>query len=199
MNSSWLDRPWFFPVAVGSALVGHAFDLMGTYQYQPHFEHEANPLYVALQPYGFRLTWPLVIAAKLVVWLVGAVGLALFLRRRRAAYPPPPATFREFLTGYFYGRPLTWAESFYKFPRSLGPAVWATLALFCLSGPLYLYFGYGNLAARYRWWHPGGFQVGRYWFDWGFVAWAVVAIPAFGWLLWRDYRAGNPRPAAGVE
>lgn len=197
MPRSWFDRPWFAPAAIAASFAGNAFDLWGTYLHQPRFEHEANPLVVALEPYGYRPTWGPVIAAKLALWLAGSVGLVQFLRRRRGYYPDPPANFREFLTHTFYGRKLGWAESFVKAPRSIGPAVWATLAMLCLSGPYFAYLGYGNLAAERGWWRPGGFAAGRYWFDWGQVAWLAALFPGFAWLLWRDFRAGPARPASG--
>src|ERR1700730_2907070 len=94
MRRSWFDRPWFFPVVVTSFVAGNAFDLFGTYVYQPHFEHEANPLYITLQPYGLRLNWPMVIVGKALICVVAAYGLSLFLKSRRRFYPERPSTFR---------------------------------------------------------------------------------------------------------
>ena len=128
MRGSWFDRPWFYPAAIASFVAGNAFDLVGTYVYQPHFEHESNPIYLTLQPYGLRLSWPMVIAGKAIVCLLCAYGLHLFLILRRRYYPQHRGTFRELITHFIYGRPLVWIESCFKLPRSLAPSAYLPIS-----------------------------------------------------------------------
>lgn len=192
MQRSWFDRPWFFPAVMAVFIAGNAFDLIGTYIYQPDFEFEANPLYLLLKPYGLRLNWPGVIAGKVAVCMLCGLGLAWFLGRRRRYYPRWPASFREFFTHYFYGRPLGWVESCFKLPWSLVPSLLAVAPVLALAGPYYAYLGYQNLASKYGWWQPGGFWYGRFWWDYGFFIGFAFAMASFCWLLWQDFRAGTP-------
>jgi hypothetical protein len=189
MRGSWLDRSWFFPVVIASLVAGHAFDLLGTYLYQPDFAHESNHLYTLLKPYGLRLNWPLVIAGKAVFCGLWALGLALFLKRRRQYYPKRPATFRVLMTQFFYGRPLGWFENFFKLPRSWTPGLLGISVIVCLGGPYYAYLGYANLASKYDWWRLGGFWYGRFWWDHGLFIALALDIALFCWLLWRDFQA----------
>jgi hypothetical protein len=191
MRGSWFDRPWFFPAMIASLVAGNAFDLFGTYVSQPNFEQEANPFYVLLKPYGLRLNWPAVIAGKVIFCGLCALGLALFLGRRRRYYPERPASFRVLMTQFFYGRPLSWFETCYKWPRSLVPSLLAAAPLVGLAGPYYAYLGYGNLASKYGWWQLGGFWYGRFWWDYGLFVFFPIAITLFCWLLWRDFHAGD--------
>jgi hypothetical protein len=200
MRRSWFDHPWFFPAVIASYAAGNAFDLFGTYLNQPNFEYEANHLYVLLKPYGLRLNWPAVIAGKAIICGLCALGLALFLGRRRRYYPERPATFRELITHFFYGRPLGWIESCYKWPRSLTPSLLAIAAVVCLAGPYYAYLGYGNLASKYGWWQLGGFWSGRFWWDYGLFVFYPIAIAGFFRLLWLDFREKQaPGPIPPVE
>jgi hypothetical protein len=188
MRDSWFSRSLFYPAVLSSFVAGNAIDLVGTYVYQPHFEHEANHLYVLLQPYGLRLTWPMVITGKVIVCLACAGGLRLFLIRRRRYYPEQSATFREFLTTFIFGRPLGWIESCFKLPRSLEPSFVAVAAVWSFGGPYFAYLGYGNLASHYGWWQLGGFWAGRFWVDWSTIIWLVIAIAIICWQLWRDFQ-----------
>jgi hypothetical protein len=169
-------------------VAGHALDLIGTRIAQPQFEHEGNPIYLTLRPYGLRLNWPLVIACKATLCLVAAVGLRAFLVRRRRYYPERVDSVRELVTSFIYGRPLSWLETLYKLPRSVTPSVLTVLAWCALSGPYYAYVGYDNVASLYGWPQLGGFWVGRYWIDWGGLVWMAVLVPWFCWQLWRDFR-----------
>jgi len=198
MQPSWLDRPWFYPIVVATFILGNAFDLFGTYIYQPDFEYEVNPLYVALKPYGLRLNWPLVIAGKILICALAAAGLFLFLRLRRRYYPAQPTTFRAFATHFLYGRPLAWTECNYRLPYSATPAVLTLLAIWCLSGPYLAYLGYGNLASKYGWWQLPGFSVGPYWVEWILIIWVPLSFAFLFWLLWDDVQRWsiglNPPP-----
>ena len=189
MAGSWFDRPWFFPTVIAALIVGGAFDLFGTFIYQPDFEHEANPISLTLRPYGLRLNWPMVIVGKALVCIVCACGLRLFLKRRRHYYPPHGGNFRESITYFFYGRSLGWFESLYRWPRSLTPAALSILAIWSLGGPYFTYLGYGNLASKYGWWQLGGIWVGRYWIDWSLPLWLSVECSFLFWQLWRDFQA----------
>ena len=188
MNGSYFDRPWFYPAAIAILVAGHAFDLFGTYVYQPHFEHEVNPIYLTLRPYGLTLNWPMVLTGKTLICLLSAWGLYLFLRRQRLYYPRYPATFRELITHFIYGRPLGWIESGFRLPRSVVPTVLTLLAAEALSGPYLAYLGYGNLASKYGWWQPGGFWAGRYWIDWAVLIWVPLVFSGLGSQLWRDFQ-----------
>ncbi len=189
MRGSWFDRSWFFPAVIASFVAGNAFDLFGTYLYQPDFEHESNPLYILLKPYGLKLNWPAVIAGKAGVCVICALGLALFLERRRRYYPERPATFRELMTHFFYGRPLGWIESCFKLPRTWTPTLLVIAPIASLGGPYYAYLGYGNLASKYGWWQLGGFWSGRFWWDYGLFVFLTIVIIGFVWLLWQDFQA----------
>jgi hypothetical protein len=191
MRRSWFDRPWFFPVVMASLVAGNAFDLFGTYVYQPDFEQEANHLYTLLKPYGLRLNWPMVIAGKAIFCGLCGLGLALFLKRRRRYYPERPATFRVLMTQFFYGRPLGWIESFFKLPKSWLPGLLGVSVVVSLTGPYYAYLGYANLASEYGWWRLGGFWYGRFWWDYGIFIALTLATATFCWLLWRDFQAGD--------
>jgi hypothetical protein len=126
----------FFPLVVASLVAGNAFDLIGTYVYQPHFQHENNPIHTLLRRHGYSPGWAAVIAAKLGVCIVFAIGLRQFLRKRRDYYRSPPASFREFITQFFYGRPLGWLQTCYRIPRFL-PTLLFCFAMMSLAGPYY--------------------------------------------------------------
>jgi hypothetical protein len=130
----------------------------------------------------------MVITGKVIVCLLWASGLRLFLSRRRRYYPRHPATFRELIAHFFYGRPLGWIESWYKLPRSVAPSAMTLGAVLSLGGPYFAYLGYQNLAAKYGWWQLGGIWAGRYWLDWGLVVWMSLAIIWFCWQLWPDFQ-----------
>jgi hypothetical protein len=187
MSNSWLSRPLFFPVVVASLLAGNAIDLIGTYVHQPEFQHEGNVIYGLLKSRGYSPGWPVVIAAKSAVCVIGAIGLHRFLRKRRTYYRHPSATFREFITQVFYGRPLTWFETFYRIPRFV-PTVLGCFAVFSVGGPYFAYLGYENLAGEYGWPTLGGFWIGSLWIDYGVIIWVFSAITWLVWDMWRDYR-----------
>ncbi len=188
-KSSLLSRPAFLPVAVGVLILGNMLDLIGTYIVQPHFENEANLTYNALKAHGIYLGWSGAILGKIFVCLVGAWALRLFLIRRRAYYPAGSADFREFITQLFWGRPLSWAETFYRWPRSWRPTFLTLGALFCLAGPYYAYLGYENLAVTYGWWYAPWFNVGRLELDMLLVVFLPALLVWLCWLLWEDYRS----------
>jgi len=188
MRTSWLDRPWFYPIVVASFILGNAIDLFGTYLHQPNFEHEANWLYVTLKPYGLRLNWLLVIAGKTLICVLAPAGLLLFLRLRRRYYPAQRTTFRAFATHFLYGRPLGWTECNDRLPHSATPAVLTLLAIWCLGGPYLAYLGYGNLASKYGWRQLPGFSIGPYWIEWILIIWVPLSIAFLFWLLWDDFQ-----------
>src|SRR5262245_19873290 len=142
-STSWLDRRFFFPVVAIVLFFGHAFDLVGTYVYQPKFEHEVNPIYLSLKPYGLTLNWPMVIAGKAIFFVLTVVGLWVFLRRRRRYYPSEASTFREMFSYFLYGRSISWIEMLYRWPYSLTPTLLFVLASMSFAGPYYACLGYG--------------------------------------------------------
>jgi len=175
----------FFPIVVVSLVAGNAFDLIGTYVHQRDLQHEGNPIYSFLRRHGYSPGWPEVITAKLGVCVICAIGLRQFLRRRRDYYRPPPAPFREFITHFYYGRPLGWFQTFYRLPRFL-PTLLGFFAILSVAGPYYAFLGYDNLAAEYGWPSLGGFWVGSLWVDYGVVIWAIFAFAWLCWEMWRD-------------
>ncbi|MBI5801877.1 MAG: hypothetical protein HZA92_14295 [Verrucomicrobia bacterium] len=184
----------FFSLVVVSLVAGNTFDLVGTFVYQPDFQHEANFIYVFLKRHGYSPGWPEVIAAKLGVCVIFVIGLHQFLRRRRDYYCPSPVTFREFITQFFYGRPMTWFQTFYSIPRFL-PTLLCCAVVCSLGGPYYAYCGYDNLAAEYGWRILGGFWVGWLWIDYAVWNWALLAFAWLCWEMWRDYQDDFPGDA----
>lgn len=187
MRRSLLSRPMFFPIVVASFVAGNALDLIGTYVHQPDFQSEANLIYSFLKGHGYSPGWPEVITAKLVMCVICATGLRQFLRRRRDFYCSPAATFREFITHFFYGRTLLWLQTLYRIPRFL-PTLLGLFAVWSVGGPYYAYLGYDNLAAEYGWRSLGGNWVGSVWIDHGLILWAILGSVWLCWDLWRDYR-----------
>jgi len=187
MRHSWLSRSKFFPIAVASLVGGSALDLIGTYVYQPDFQYENNPIYAFLRQHGYSPGWPEVIAAKLGVCVIFAIGLRQFLRKRRDYYRPRPSSFREFTTHFFFGRPLPWLQTFYRIPRFL-PTLIYFVAVCSLSGPYCAFLGYDNLAGKYGWRSLGGFWLGSTWIHYGVIIWAVLASAWLCWDMWRDYQ-----------
>ncbi len=192
-RSCWLTWPPFFLFTVTTLFIGHAFDLWGTYVAQPNFENEANWIYTFLKPYGFVLTWPLVIATKLVWCVAVSIGLIVFLTHRRKYYPIQAESFREFITHYFYGRSLTWFETTFKLPR-FAPVGLFLFAFAAISGPYFIFLGYDNLAVQDDLWRFGGIWLGRYWLDWSGIYWTMAATGIVFWLLWRDFLCSRPLP-----
>jgi len=187
-STSWLEHPSFFPGVVSTLIVGHAFDLVGTYAYQPNFEHEVNPIYITLKPYGLTLSWPKVIAAKTVYCVLTVCALVFALRKRRRYYPDSTGSFRESFTHFLYGRPITWSETLYRSPKSFVPTLLFVFIAISFSGFYGAYLGYDNLAAKYGWPSLGGFYIGRYWIDYCnlFILPASVVFTVV--LLWDDIR-----------
>jgi hypothetical protein len=174
----------FFPAVVASLVVGNALDLIGTYVHQPGFQHENNPIHAFLRQHGYSPGWPEVIVAKLGLCVIVAIGLRQFLRRRRDYYPPP-GSFREFVTRFFYGRSLSWLQTFYRMPRFL-PVLLFCLAVCSLSGPYFAFLGYDNLAGEYGWRSLGGFWLGATWINYGVIIWVILSCTWLCWDMWRD-------------
>jgi hypothetical protein len=187
MRRSWLSHSTLFPVAVAVLVAGNAFDLIGTYVYQPDFQHENNPIHALLRRHGYSPGWPEAIVAKLLVCVICAIGFRQFLYKRREYYLGSRASFREFITQFFYGRRLPWLETFYRVPRFL-PTLLFCLAICSLAGPYFAFLGYDNLAAQYGWPTLSGFWVGSTWVDYGVVTWVVLTCAWLCWEMWRDYQ-----------
>ncbi len=177
----------FFPIVVASLVAGNAFDLIGTYVHQPDLQHEGNPIHAFFRRHGYSPGWPEVIGAKVGVCIICTIGLRQFLRKRRDYYRSPPASFREFITQFFYGRPLGWFQTFYRIPRLL-PTLLGCFAIWSVAGPYYAFLGYDNLAAQYGWPSLSGFSVGSLWVDYGVLIWVILACAWLCWDMWRDYR-----------
>jgi hypothetical protein len=189
-RASLLDRPWFFPVAVALLLLGHACDVLGTYLAQPNLEQEANHLYMWAAESGYRPGWPEVIFLKLLFCGLAALGFRAFLWQRHRFYPPIGANFREFITTVYFGRPVSWLETLYLFPKDWSILPLTVSAILVLVSPHSFYMGYVNLAHHLRLWRPtDGFFWGERWIDLSVVPCAFFAFGLLFWLLWRDYRA----------
>jgi hypothetical protein len=102
MSRSSLSKAWFFPFVVTALFAGHAFDLIGTYGYQPNFEYESNPIFRIARRLGYTPSWPTVILIKTGICVVCAIGLRQFLGERRRYYRAPPTSFRQFITHFLY-------------------------------------------------------------------------------------------------
>ena len=192
MPRSWFSHSKFYPVVIGSFAVGIAADLIGTYVFQPWFEHEGNPFYHIATGLGITVTWPRVIAAKVIEFLVCALGLLIFLRHRRTLYPRPPATFSEVIIHLFYGRRLSGLQIFCRLPR-LVPTLSVVLAAWSLQGPYYAYLGYENLfGGKYGWPTLGGTFIGPMWMPHAAVIWFGFVVTLFPWAIWQDYRHAHP-------
>jgi hypothetical protein len=189
-NPAVISRPAFFPLAVGLLVVGHVLDLAGTYRAQPNFEFEANWLYRLLLSWGIYLGWPGAILGKALSALLMAAALQAALRHRRSFYPAAQGTFGEFLTSFFLGRPLPWAETAYRgrCPRHWLAAMVVVGLTVGVSGPYFAYLGYSNVAATYGWWRAPGFWVGGAWIELPLVLYALLAPAWAVHQLWLDYR-----------
>ncbi|MFN9719688.1 MAG: hypothetical protein ACK58L_13390 [Planctomycetota bacterium] len=187
MRKSVLEQSWFYLAVIFSFAAGHCIDLLGTWLYQPDFEHEVNPLYLTLKPYGVRPTWTVVICGKVLTVLLAVISVYYFRSYRRACYPDSGGDFRSFTTHFFYGRVLTWKEALWRIPL-VRPTLLMILMSWSLGGPYYAWLGYENLAYKYGWWTLGGFWIGSYWFTWGLFICVATVLPMCLLLLFRDYQ-----------
>ena len=188
MSNSWLAHPRFFLVTMTALVLGNLFDMAGTYLCQPHFEAEGNPIHLMLARRGYAVGWVVVVTAKMAWCLFCGLGMRQFLRRRHVFYPACAPSFREFIGHFFWGRPLSWLETFYRVPRFL-PSMLSTVAIIYLLTPIFFYDGYANFASKYGWWRLSGYWFRGFWID----SAVLIGVPSitgfFLFLIWQDFRS----------
>jgi hypothetical protein len=188
MRKSWHAHRFFWPIAVTAYVLGNAFDMVGTYINQPHFEHEGNPIYLFLKSHGYTTGWAEAILGKSFCCVLAAVGLRQFIRRRRTYYPPAAVNFGKAVGCFFYGRSHRWYQTFYRLPR-LSRLLLGYLAWESLGAPYYVYLGYDNLTGKYsglpKW---DWFYVGSVWVAPYLVLGAIWYAMTLAWLVWDTWR-----------
>lgn len=172
-----------------SMVLGNALDLVGTYIAQPHFEYEANPLFRFLLAHGVYTGWPGAILGKTIFCLFFTWAVLKFRDKRRIFYPKPGLDFREFITTFIYGRVLTWAETFYRWPKRLQSSLLSIGAIVSLSGPYSGWLGYENIASQWGLWHPKDYSIGSIWIDPLLFPYVLAVMAWFILLLWNDYQS----------
>ena len=167
----------------------HAFDLLGTYLYQPDFEHEVNPIYRFLVSRGIDVGWREAILGKTMFTLVTGLMLWYFVKRRKRYYPASGSDFRVFITTYVYGRPLSWLQSLYCLPNKWGGFLLYPCGMMPFLSLYMFYLGYGNMAAKYGWPDIPSLRVGYDWLDLTMIVFASAVVLVPGWQMWIEYRS----------
>lgn len=190
-RASLMGHPAFFKLLLLILLLGHLADLAGAWLWPPTGSAARDPqLSLVASRRAYDSGWSTIIIGKAIVCLLCGLGARQFLLLRHRWYPARGGSFREFITGLFFGAPMSWLESLFRVPK-LNVSFLAICLLGCWSGPYFLYLGYQYPAARYGWLWLGGAWWRGWWIDYGLLAWI---LPALGWvlyLLWDDYRS-NP-------
>lgn len=124
-------------------------------------------------------------AVVLVYGVAPIWGLYWLRKKRGALYPEPGLGHRELLTKMFYGRVLTWKQTWVKMPKSLLPTLAFAFAVVCLMSPCFLIMTAGALTV------PPASVAKAALFE--IVGPVLIAANAVGaavllyWMLWRDY------------
>lgn len=191
-----ISKSWFFSVAVVTIVAAHMFDLLGTYKYQPNFEHEVNPVYNFLVDRGYEVGWPQAFAGKSIVIIGTVLMLRAFVRGRSRYYPEPGQDCRVFITTFVFGRPLSWVKTLYCLPTKWGGFWMLLCGTFVFATPYMFVFGYNNLAGEYGWLYVGYPLMGSHWLDLILILYAVAVLFFTVRQLWVDYNSqpGAPQP-----
>lgn len=177
-TKSVLSHPLFLPLVGVVFVLGQLTDLLGTYVAQPHFEHEGNWLIASLSSAGVHVGWQSAILGKSIICALGIACLEFFAQNCRKFYPPHRLTGSELIHYLVHG------EQDPSEPNGSSRDVRALLVLFAgfwaLSGPIYLYMGYDNLAAHFGWLRFPGFYIGGVYQTWGDF---ILLLSTLGGLL----------------
>ena len=199
MKGPLISQRWFFAASVAVMAASHAFDLFGTYLYQPNFEHEVNPFYRFLDSRGFDVGWREAILGKTLFTLVTGLMLWDFVKRRKKYFPPPGSDFVAFNMMFMFGRTFRGLEYIYALPKRLGGS-WLYLCGTLPFLSIYTFaLGYDNIAAKYGWPEVPSVRLGYDWLDLTLVLFAVAVFCVPAWQLWAEYRLETPstdRPEA---
>jgi hypothetical protein len=186
---SLLSHPLFLPLVGAIFVVGQLADLLGTYVAQPHLEHEGNWLVMGLKSMGVHVGFQSAIIAKSVICALGIACLEFFAQKCRKYYPQRRLTGSAFVHYFIYGRTPDEPKGDPKSSRDVRALLVLFAGFWALSGPLYMYMGYDNLAAHYGWLRAPGFFIGGVYSTWADVFLMLTTLGGLLFLLEGDHHA----------
>ena len=188
-TSSVLSHPAFLPMVGVIFVLGQLTDLLGTYVAQPHFEHEGNWLISALTSAGVHVGWNSAILGKSIVCALGIACLEFFAQHCRKFYPVHRMSGSELLHYFVHGESQNAKAENVQMSRDVRALLVLFAGFWALSGPIYLYMGYDNLAAHFGWLRFSGFYIGGVYQTWGDVILLLSTMVTMMFLIEGDHHS----------
>lgn len=186
---SVLYHPLFLPFVGSVFVLGQLCDLLGTYIAQPHLEHEGNWMVMAVRSMGIHVDFTAAVIAKSIICGLGIAALEFFANECRKYYPSTRMHGSDLVQYFVYGQSGRQREDGVSPSRDVRALLVLFAGFWALSGPLYMYMGYDNLAAHFGWFRASGFYIGAVYSTWADFFFMLTTFGGLLFLIEGDHHA----------